>query len=144
MVKIGTDTDSMGRLRPLPSFPDVVDWTNQLDVTETLALLEQADALVGIDSGPLHIAGILGLPAVGLFGPTCSHLFLHPRARVTVVSGDVDCLGCHHAPDGQLHWRTGCPRNIACMNAISAEAVFTALHGLQTSKPSLSRICRRK
>ncbi len=46
MVKIGTDTDSMGRLRPLASFPDVVDWTNQLDVTETLALLEQADALL--------------------------------------------------------------------------------------------------
>jgi ADP-heptose:LPS heptosyltransferase len=143
-VKIGTDTDSMGRLRPLAAFPDVVDWTNQLDVTETVALLEQADALVGIDSGPLHIAGILGLPAVALFGPTFSHLTLHPRSRATVITGDVDCLGCHHAPDGQLHWRTGCPHNIACMNAISAEDVFTALRGLQTFESSLSRTCRPK
>ena len=41
---------------------------------------------------------------------------LHPHARVTVVTDNLDCLGCHHAPGGQLHWRTGCPRDIACMD----------------------------
>jgi ADP-heptose:LPS heptosyltransferase len=144
MIKVGTDTDSMGQLRPLAPFPDVVDWTNQLDADETVALLGQVDALVAIDSGPLHIAGVLGLPAVGLFGAIFSHLRLNPRARVTTVTGDVDCLGCHHAPSGQLHWRTGCPHNIACMNTISAETVFNALVGLQIFESSRSRTCRRK
>jgi hypothetical protein len=43
------------------------------------------------------------------------------------VSGSVDCLGCHHMPTGQLHWRTGCPHDILCMRKIAAEDVFAAL-----------------
>ena len=127
MVKIGTDFDSTHRLRPFPAIRDAVDWTNQLDVIETAALLEQASALVGIDSGPLHIAGVLRVPAVGLFGPIFGHLRIHPHARTIAVSGGVDCLGCHHAPTGHLHWRTGCPNDIACMQEITAKDVFAAV-----------------
>jgi ADP-heptose:LPS heptosyltransferase len=127
MIKIGTDLDSLGRMRPFAPIPNAVDWTNQLDVSETAALLEQASAIVGIDSGPLHIAGVLGVPAVGLFGPIFGHLRLHPQARATIVSGSVDCLGCHHMPTGQLHWKTGCPHDIVCMREITAKDVFTAV-----------------
>lgn len=129
VIRIGVDRPWLAP--SLPHFPGTIDWTNRLDVTETVALLEQADALVAVESGPLHIAGVLGLPAVGLFGPTSSNLFLHPRGRVTAVTSGVDCLGCHHAAFGPVHWEAGCPRDIACMNGISAEAVFTALVGLQ-------------
>jgi ADP-heptose:LPS heptosyltransferase len=124
MIKIGTDLDSMGRVRPLGPIPNASDWTNQLDVSETAALLELASVFVGIDSGPLHIAGMLGLPAVGLFGPISGHLRLRPDAKATIVSGSADCLGCHHMPTGPLHWRTGCPYDIMCMREIAAEDVF--------------------
>lgn len=127
MIKIGTDRDSMGRARPSAPIPNATDWTNQLNITETAALLEQANAFVGIDSGPLHIAGVLKVPAVGLFGPIAAKLRLHPQARATIVTGSVDCLGCHHRPTGQLHWKTGCPYHIVCMDQISAEDVYTAL-----------------
>jgi ADP-heptose:LPS heptosyltransferase len=126
IIKIGTDFDSMGRMRPL-TIPNTVDWTNQLDIIETAALLELASVFVGIDSGPLHIAGILGVPAVGLFGPIFAHLRLHPRARATIVSSSAHCLGCHHMPTGQLHWRTGCPHDIICMREIMAKDVFSAV-----------------
>jgi ADP-heptose:LPS heptosyltransferase len=127
MIKIGNDLDSLDRVRPLGSIPNAIDWTNQLDVSETVALLELASVFVGIDSGPLHIAGILGVPAVGLFGPVSADLRLHPHARVTVVAGKIDCLGCHHRPTGHLHWRTSCPNDIACMREITAQEVFAAV-----------------
>jgi ADP-heptose:LPS heptosyltransferase len=127
MIKIGIDLDSMGQVRPCAPIPNAVDWTNQLDISETAALLELAAVFVGVDSGPLHIAGALGVPAVGLFGPISGHLRLHPRSRTTIVSSNAPCLGCHHKPTGQLHWKTGCPYDIACMREITARDVFTAV-----------------
>jgi ADP-heptose:LPS heptosyltransferase len=127
IIKIGTDLDSTGRVRPSAPIPNTVDWTNQLGVVQIAALLEQASVFVGIDSGPLHIAGVLGVPSVGLFGPVSAKLRLHPDARVTVVVRKVDCLGCHHRPAGHLHWKTGCPNDIACMREITAKEVFAAV-----------------
>lgn len=127
IIKIGTDRDSMSRVRPFGLISNAVDWTNQLDVMEIAALIEQASVFIGIDSGPLHIAGVLRVPSVGLFGPISGKLRLHPAARTTIVSGELDCLGCHHSPTGQLHWKTGCPNDIACMREITAEAVFAAV-----------------
>jgi ADP-heptose:LPS heptosyltransferase len=34
------------------------------------ALLDRCDLVVGVDTGLLHMAGALGAPWVGLFGPT--------------------------------------------------------------------------
>ena len=127
VIKIGTSMTSTGQVMPSAPIPNAFDWTNQLDVTETTALLGMASAFVGIDSGPLHIAGILGVPAVGLFGPVSGRLRLPPQARAVIVAGRADCLGCHHRPTGQLHWKTGCPHDILCMREIGAKDVFAAL-----------------
>jgi ADP-heptose:LPS heptosyltransferase len=127
MIKIGTDVDSMRRVRPLSPTPNVVDWTNKLDVIEIVALIEQASTFVGIDSGPLHVAGVLGVPSVALFGPISGQLRVHPRAQAIIVTSSVSCLGCHHRPEGPLHWRTGCPNDIACMRGIAPDEVFNRL-----------------
>lgn len=37
---------------------------------ELAAVLAQCDLLIGIDSGPMHVAAAMGLQVVGLFGPT--------------------------------------------------------------------------
>ena len=134
MIKIGTDIDSMRRPRPIDPIPYTIDWTNKLTVIETVALLEQATAFVGIDSGPLHLAGVLGTPSVGLFGPISGQRRIFPRSRTTIVTGDVDCLGCHHRSTGPLHWRTGCPYDIACMRNIAAKGVLSALLDLCSSE----------
>jgi ADP-heptose:LPS heptosyltransferase len=34
------------------------------------AVLAQCDLLIGIDSGPMHVAAAMGRPVVGLFGPS--------------------------------------------------------------------------
>jgi lipopolysaccharide heptosyltransferase I len=39
-------------------------------IAELVALLRRATLVVGGDTGPIHIAGALGVPTLGLYGPT--------------------------------------------------------------------------
>ena len=45
-----------------------IEW--KLPLEQLMALLRNADCIVGGDTGPLHLAVALGTPAVALFGPT--------------------------------------------------------------------------
>lgn len=47
-----------------------LDWTGQLNLTETLALLARASALVAVDSGPGHLATTVGTPVISVFSGT--------------------------------------------------------------------------
>jgi len=42
------------------------------DLGELLAILRRTSVVVGGDTGPLHMAAALGVPCVGLYGPTAS------------------------------------------------------------------------
>jgi lipopolysaccharide heptosyltransferase I len=45
-----------------------IEW--KLPLEKLMALLRNADCIVGGDTGPLHLAVALGMPVVALFGPT--------------------------------------------------------------------------
>jgi ADP-heptose:LPS heptosyltransferase len=127
IIQIGTDLEAGRQLtRPL-RIPHAVNWVNKLGLVELVALLESANVYVGIDSGPLHIATTIGVPSIGLFGPTLAPLFLHPRASTKVIAGSSKCIGCHHSPAGPIHWRTSCPNNIVCMEEITTDQVLDAV-----------------
>ncbi len=97
------------------AWPGVVDWTGGLTFVELAALLQQADVMVGADSGPAHLAAAVDTPVVVLFSGTN-----HPRQwrpcgrRVAVVRHEVDCSPCHRqrcrwaehpCMNGLLPWR---------------------------------------
>lgn len=75
-----------------------------------------ATAVVGVDSGPLHLAAALGRPGVALFGPT-------DPARNGPISQNITVLRDPAAPvsykrvDAESEW----------MRRLSPEAVFEAL-----------------
>ncbi|MGA2786403.1 MAG: glycosyltransferase family 9 protein [Verrucomicrobiota bacterium] len=52
-------------------------------VTELLALMDQAGAFIGNDSGPGHLAAFCGVPTFTIFGPQLPEWFapLHPMAE---------------------------------------------------------------
>jgi ADP-heptose:LPS heptosyltransferase len=58
--------------------------------------LAAMDAVIAIDSFPLHLAGALDVPALGLFGPTSVH-HAAPYGRVQPLAGDAPCAPCHTA-----------------------------------------------
>ncbi len=78
----------------------------------------RAAAVVGIDSGPLHLAAALGKPGVAIFGPT------NP-ARNGPYASDMAILRSPHAPTTyKRHSEVS-----TLMREISPDAVFEALKG---------------
>ena len=65
---------------------------------ETVATIAGATLLVSHDSGPLHLAALVGTPAVALFGPTDPRRFVAPSADVVVVSAakGLACAPCYN------------------------------------------------
>ena len=84
------------------------------------------DLLVGIDSGPIHVAGAVGTPCVALFGPTDPSLIFSNPELATGVFLRVECSFCHHRHP-RMHWMSGCPNDIKCMKELTVEQVFDAV-----------------
>jgi len=95
------------------------------DIDKLINLVAAVDLLIGIDSGPIHVAGAVGTPCVALFGPTDPDLVLFDPGT-TGVFHRVDCSFCHHRHP-RLHWMSGCPHGIRCMKALTVEEVFAAV-----------------
>lgn len=88
---------------------------------ELAALYEVCDAVVGGDTGPIHLAAALGVPVVGLYGPKDPAIYapwdgLRGRAATTVWK-HVHCSPCRLRRCG----------NVICMPAIGVEDVCAAL-----------------
>ncbi len=105
------------------------------------ALLKACDLLIAIDSGPIHIAGAVGTPVVGLFGAVNPEFRMPPDSLGKAVVGDVPCLYCNHrTPIG--HWKENCPHGIACMEAITVDQVFSAVVEILEKNPKAG-LCRK-
>jgi ADP-heptose:LPS heptosyltransferase len=93
---------------------------------QLVALIAGCRIMISTDSGPVHVAGAVGVPVVGLFGAVNPRLRLPPETPSVGVTSSVPCLFCHHAsPRG--HWQTGCPHNIRCMKELDVQTVFLAV-----------------
>jgi ADP-heptose:LPS heptosyltransferase len=99
----------------------------QTGVGQLAALLGRGALVLGVDSGPLHLAVSQGAPSVHLFGPS-DHARFGPwgaPARHRVLRAGLFCSPC-----GVF---AACPRGTAgpeCMAAISHEAVIAAAREL--------------
>jgi ADP-heptose:LPS heptosyltransferase len=106
---------------------------NRVKSDELVALVAGCDLLVSIDSGPVHLAGAVGTPVVGLFGAVNPRFRLPPDSLTVGLFRDVPCLFCHHAtPRG--HWQTGCPNDIRCMNELDVQTVFQAVESMLSKR----------
>ena len=92
------------------------------------ALLRRSRAFVAVDSGPLHLAGVVGCPVVGLYGPVTASAAgpLCRRSRRRVLGVDIPCRPC-----GQMVAPPcGAERDPACMTGIGVTEVLAAVDDL--------------
>ena len=54
----------------LKNDPDVLNYFLKLKFLEVAELIKRSDIFIGSDSVSLHLAGAVGTPSIGLFGPT--------------------------------------------------------------------------
>jgi lipopolysaccharide heptosyltransferase I len=76
-------------------------------IIEMVALFRRAALVVGGDTGPVHVAAVLGVPTIGLYGPTSARRNGPYGSRVTAIQ----------SPDGR-------------MDGVSVEAVLAAAQAL--------------
>lgn len=118
---IGGDQNHYTRLRGIESFAN-----HRMLADELVAVIAVCDLVISIDSGPLHIAGAVGTPVVGLFGANNPQYRLPPASPGIGLTADVPCLFCQHStPRG--HWQTGCPHDIRCMKELEVATVIQAV-----------------
>lgn len=87
-----------------------------LPLDELIVLLNDSELFVGTDSGPLHLASILNIPVVGLYGPAHPHYTAPINPRSSYIFKQVECSPCDQR-------RCIRPHN-SCMHLITAEEVF--------------------
>jgi len=119
LILVGSGDDRPIAQEILNAAPGAIDWTGRLDLSQLAALLEQADLLVGADSGPAHLAAAVGTPVVALFSGTNQPDQWQPRGSpVVVLRNPVACSPCH---------RHHCPQpDHPCMNGLDPRLVLTA------------------
>jgi heptosyltransferase-2 len=100
----------------------VHDLTGRVDAGQLTELLELADLLVTNDTGPLHLADVLGVPVVGLFGPNTPHRYGPRGPRSLALFADLPCSPCL---DDRLAKSSAC-RDPRCMTALAVPAVLGA------------------
>lgn len=120
------DDASAERLRQ--AAPGRVEIVPMVHLQQTAALIERCHAIVGNDTGLMHIGAAVGTPTVALFGPSSPAVVL--PAGATAVSTDTPC-DYRHAD------RLGPPRCIledrcligerSCIERIGVDAVETTL-----------------
>lgn len=85
-----------------------------------VGIIEQCDAFVANDSGPMHIARGLGVPTVALFGSTPPSQF--DFSGHTLLFERQPCAPCH------FYGRKRCPKgHLRCMKVLRPEAAWAAL-----------------
>lgn len=101
-----------------------IDLVGRTDLLMLMGVLAHCRTLVANDSGALHLAAALGVPVVGIYGPT-DELYSMPlpsveaaRGRVAALSEPVFCRPCFLAD---------CPIDHRCMKRISSERVFDSV-----------------
>lgn len=82
-----------------------------LSFRQSSAVLATADVFIGPDSSLLHVAGALGVPAVGLYGPFPWKLRTAHCPTTIALSGAGDCAPCFHHVNGTMknHFPAHCP-----------------------------------
>lgn len=90
-----------------------------LGLAELAAVVERAAVVVSADSGIAHLAALLGVRGVALFGPTDHRVWGPPSARTIVAHLALPC-----APCGDI--ARVCPSHI-CLRGLSAAAVQAAI-----------------
>jgi ADP-heptose:LPS heptosyltransferase len=106
--------------------PGAISLLDAFTVEECIAAIASAKLFIGIDSGLLHIAAATRTPAVGIFGMTQPEFRFAKNYRRNFVSTQVECAGCEHRKP-RLHWVTGCPHDIRCMQEIEVDTVLKSV-----------------
>jgi ADP-heptose:LPS heptosyltransferase len=132
---LGGDNDQeyvKGLIREFPDDPRVIDTSGKLSIKELVGLYSECTLLISNDSGPLHLAFMVGLPTISFFGPETPALYGPLGKNHHVLYLDLYCSPCLNIFNSKL---SRCQNNI-CLKDISPESVFKLIEKKKILVPS--------
>jgi len=72
----------------------LVNLAGKTTLSDYAALLKMSGLFIGIDSAGLHLAAAVGVPTVGIFGPSSMDAWAPRGKQHVVVHKDMDCIPC--------------------------------------------------
>lgn len=100
-----------------------LDLSGKLSLPQSMILLKACRAIVSNDSAPTHLAGLIGCPAITIFGPTTPLLGFAPLGEKSKVMelNEMKCRPC------SIHGGYNCPLGThECMQKIKPDQVYLA------------------
>jgi len=88
VVCIGTEADRRT--------PCDIDLRGRTSITQLAGVISQAEAFVGIDSFPFHVAQAVGTKGACFFGSILPQTRIYQDNMKGVSVSDLPCIGCHH------------------------------------------------
>ena len=102
----------------------VESFAGRATLTQSAALIAEAVALVGVDTGLTHMGVAFNVPTVALFGSTCPYRET-TRANAQVIYHALDCSPCRRNPT--------CQGRFDCLWGILPNEVVDALEEVLTN-----------
>ena len=111
------DRDAIADVMRQVGHSGVHNWAGVTNLRELAYLCKRATVVISTDSGPMHLAAVLGTPVVAIFGPTAPWR-TGPYGHVhRVLRTERDCSPC---------FQRSC-ETVDCMTAIEVDDVFRAV-----------------
>jgi ADP-heptose:LPS heptosyltransferase len=122
----------------LGNHPKAVNLAGKTSVAQLLALMEQVDLVITNDSGPLHLAVMMGTPTISFFGPESPLQYGPHGDNHTVLYKGYYCSPCLHVYNEK---NSRCTDNI-CLKHVSVDEVFAAVerHHAKREHPSHEKL----
>ena len=102
--------------------PQVINLVGKCSIKQSIAAIKRCTCSIGIDTGMQHIAGVLSVPTISIFGPTnpknhgafstCSYFVEH----------DVDCKYCY-GTENYIHCK-----HRRCLTEITPQQVMDTVY----------------
>jgi heptosyltransferase-2 len=98
-----------------------------LTLRQSMAIAEQADLVVGNDTGLVHAAAALHVPTIAVFGPTPSTVYGGRGPRNVILQSNLPCVPCRDDRICRLLPSDPCSGPPPCLDQVTVEAVFAAV-----------------
>jgi heptosyltransferase-2 len=99
----------------------LINLAGKTDLKDAVHLISDCRLFISNDSGLMHIAGALNIPAIAIFGSTNPATTSPPGNQSIIVRREVACSPC---------LRKTCPTDFRCMDLITANDVYDAAYNL--------------
>ncbi|MDA8793246.1 glycosyltransferase family 9 protein [Bacteriovoracaceae bacterium] len=124
IIFIGQNDDQTDRINEYAKKSNrIQSKINQTNISELFEVMSQSNFLLSNDSGPMHMGQSLGLPTIGIFGPTHPYFgFVPLNMNFFMFEQNIHCRPCSLIGNKPCHQ----PENI-CFTKTTPDHVFSKL-----------------